>query len=137
MPPLEVVGTSFAMSGTMFRLSSNFRRPSYRFCAKAASTAALMKAGSKEPMSSLSGNRKVWSAASCVPWLAVDPPPHAATRIPIAPTTASDRRARNAPTPLSMVPRSEEHTSELQSRQYLVCRLLLEKKNDNALLYRD
>src|SRR3712207_7413253 len=27
------------------------------------------------------------------------------------------------------VTRSEEHTSELQSRQYLVCRLLLEKKN--------
>src|SRR3712207_7795224 len=27
-------------------------------------------------------------------------------------------------------PRSEEHTSELQSRQYLVCRLLLEKKKD-------
>src|SRR3712207_7219078 len=27
------------------------------------------------------------------------------------------------------MPRSEEHTSELQSRQYLVCRLLLEKKN--------
>src|SRR3712207_6930771 len=27
--------------------------------------------------------------------------------------------------------RSEEHTSELQSRQYLVCRLLLEKKNMN------
>src|SRR3712207_8380475 len=27
------------------------------------------------------------------------------------------------------VSRSEEHTSELQSRQYLVCRLLLEKKN--------
>src|SRR3712207_8141880 len=26
-------------------------------------------------------------------------------------------------------PRSEEHTSELQSRQYIVCRLLLEKKN--------
>src|SRR3712207_8887138 len=26
--------------------------------------------------------------------------------------------------------RSEEHTSEFQSRQYLVCRLLLEKKND-------
>src|SRR3712207_7333422 len=31
--------------------------------------------------------------------------------------------------------RSEEHTSELQSRQYLVCRLLLEKKN-NLLLER-
>src|SRR3989442_11370422 len=27
-------------------------------------------------------------------------------------------------------PRSEEHTSELQSRPHLVCRLLLEKKND-------
>src|SRR3712207_7060242 len=35
-----------------------------------------------------------------------------------------------------VIPRSEEHTSELQSRQYLVCRLLLEKKKittcDNA-----
>src|SRR3712207_7451238 len=30
--------------------------------------------------------------------------------------------------------RSEEHTSELQSRQYLVCRLLLEKKNTNITL---
>src|SRR3712207_7127529 len=29
-------------------------------------------------------------------------------------------------------PRSEEHTSELQSRQYLVCRLLLEKKKKNT-----
>src|SRR3712207_8909012 len=29
-----------------------------------------------------------------------------------------------------MMLRSEEHTSELQSRQYLVCRLLLEKKKD-------
>src|SRR3712207_8130830 len=28
--------------------------------------------------------------------------------------------------------RSEEHTSELQSRQYLVCRLLLEKKNEDT-----
>src|ERR1035437_10615405 len=28
--------------------------------------------------------------------------------------------------------RSEEHTSELQSRQYLVCRLLLEKKNSDS-----
>src|SRR3712207_7068237 len=32
--------------------------------------------------------------------------------------------------------RSEEHTSELQSRQYLVCRLLLEKKNtQHPVLY--
>src|SRR3712207_7413148 len=33
----------------------------------------------------------------------------------------------------AMVVRSEEHTSELQSRQYLVCRLLLEKKNSLAI----
>src|SRR3712207_7080924 len=33
-----------------------------------------------------------------------------------------EKRTRGLPT------RSEEHTSELQSRQYLVCRLLLEKK---------
>jgi len=32
---------------------------------------------------------------------------------------------------LGWLARSEEHTSELQSRQYLVCRLLLEKKNKN------
>src|SRR3712207_7687903 len=31
--------------------------------------------------------------------------------------------------------RSEEHTSELQSRQYLVCRLLLEKKTSTIALY--
>src|SRR3712207_7304933 len=34
-----------------------------------------------------------------------------------------------APTAPVVLRRSEEHTSELQSRQYLVCRLLLEKKN--------
>src|SRR3712207_7168871 len=34
-------------------------------------------------------------------------------------------------------PRSEEHTSELQSRQYLVCRLLLEKKKKNVIRLRD
>src|SRR3712207_7794728 len=36
-----------------------------------------------------------------------------------------------APCPVSGGGRSEEHTSELQSRQYLVCRLLLEKKKNN------
>src|SRR3712207_7830803 len=38
---------------------------------------------------------------------------------------AGRRRVTPLPCP---GPRSEEHTSELQSRQYLVCRLLLEKK---------
>src|SRR3712207_7078120 len=36
----------------------------------------------------------------------------------------------------SAAARSEEHTSELQSRQYLVCRLLLEKKKKSELLKR-
>src|SRR3712207_8244651 len=31
--------------------------------------------------------------------------------------------------------RSEEHTSELQSRQYLVCRLLLDKKNERTIIF--
>src|SRR3712207_8562702 len=38
------------------------------------------------------------------------------------------RRCSEDATTMSPRPRSEEHTSELQSRQYLVCRLLLEKK---------
>src|SRR3712207_7145688 len=53
-----------------------------------------------------------------------------------SPAAAGTRRvrARCAPRPQRGPPRraattrSEEHTSELQSRQYLVCRLLLEKK---------
>src|SRR3712207_7413735 len=36
----------------------------------------------------------------------------------------------------AMLGRSEEHTSELQSRQYLVCRLLLEKKKNNDSYHR-
>src|SRR3712207_6999563 len=35
----------------------------------------------------------------------------------------------------SVLLRSEEHTSELQSRQYLVCRLLLEKKKKNKSIH--
>src|SRR5690606_41570477 len=38
---------------------------------------------------------------------------------------------------LAAVARSEEHTSELQSRENLVCRLLLEKKNDSAYSMRN
>src|SRR5258707_3660038 len=51
-----------------------------------------------------------------------------------APAHADHHGAANAaldPETLE-VARSEEHTSELQSRQYLVCRLLLEKKKDPA-----
>src|SRR3712207_8444826 len=41
----------------------------------------------------------------------------------------------SAPAPItpSTGPRSEEHTSELQSRQYLVCRLLLLEKKTNTI----
>src|SRR3712207_7995045 len=46
-----------------------------------------------------------------------------ARRFPAA--TGTRRAATSASPPAA---RSEEHTSELQSRQYLVCRLLLEKK---------
>src|SRR5215813_943777 len=34
-----------------------------------------------------------------------------------------------------LLPRSEEHTSELQSRPHLVCRLLLEKKKKNNIIF--
>src|SRR5690349_22851902 len=52
--------------------------------------------------------------------------PHAATSC--APVWASPAGSR-----CRSVSRSEEHTSELQSRRDLVCRLLLEKKNDNQI----
>src|SRR3712207_7734141 len=47
------------------------------------------------------------------------------------------RRRGRALAPARLGPpeeRSEEHTSELQSRQYLVCRLLLEKQNNSLML---
>src|SRR5690606_39804669 len=51
------------------------------------------------------------------------PPRHSATRGGAALAAAPARRPNPRP-----APRSEEHTSELQSRENLVCRLLLEKK---------
>src|SRR5438445_7042316 len=42
-------------------------------------------------------------------------------------------RAQSATEAVGLGSRSEEHTSELQSRQYLVCRLLLEKKKYEEL----
>src|SRR5690348_17862294 len=46
---------------------------------------------------------------------------------PPAPARADSRRTAGSPRPCPR-PRSEEHTSELQSPVHLVCRLLLEKK---------
>src|SRR5205809_1229013 len=45
---------------------------------------------------------------------------------PAAPS--SGRASHGSPLTATLPPRSEEHTSELQSRLHLVCRLLLEKK---------
>src|SRR5215217_9526897 len=47
------------------------------------------------------------------------------------PSRAMNQVASRSLRSISPAPRSEEHTSELQSRQYLVCRLLLEKKKKN------
>src|SRR3712207_9252562 len=49
------------------------------------------------------------------------------------PDRAARRPARHRPD----LGRSEEHTSELQSRQYLVCRLLLEKKKNTIIITHD
>src|SRR5258707_12018110 len=66
---------------------------------------------------SLKAAHSVWRA----PWLARG---HQAVRAAEGRRGAVHREHRDALRRL----RSEEHTSELQSRQYLVCRLLLEKK---------
>src|SRR3712207_8260090 len=52
--------------------------------------------------------------------------------LPSSAVTRSPYRPYRRPTRThAALMRSEEHTSELQSRQYLVCRLLLEKKKNN------
>src|SRR3712207_8211583 len=65
----------------------------------------------------------------CAPgptWPACPAWPSPATRSAGIPSASTCRTRRCA--------RSEEHTSELQSRQYLVCRLLLEKKKKHQSL---
>src|SRR3712207_6931324 len=61
-------------------------------------------------------------APTTVTSLTVNSPPRART----------PGMTRRSPDSVATCVRSEEHTSELQSRQYLVCRLLLEKKKFNA-----
>src|SRR3712207_6982816 len=57
---------------------------------------------------------------------------HDALPISGAPAALSPEEKRELDRLLSGFGRSEEHTSELQSRQYLVCRLLLEKKKQQS-----
>src|SRR5258708_22925931 len=70
------------------------------------------------------------AAAPSVPWSKLTrpdfPPDHEWHRLP--PRPASDRLS-----PCPAGSRSEEHTSELQSPDHLVCRLLLEKKKKNNM----
>src|SRR3712207_7414002 len=61
--------------------------------------------------------------------LAVSRPPRCAAPLPLAWLVVFEGRSKGPGGP-----RSEEHTSELQSRQYLVCRLLLEKKKTPHIL---
>src|SRR5947209_14264880 len=53
---------------------------------------------------------------------------HRAGHVADGPDVRGERALPQTSGPSATWPRSEEHTSELQSRQYLVCRLLLEKK---------
>src|SRR5687768_17812785 len=55
--------------------------------------------------------------------------PHASAAPPVAETQSFTMYPADSP-------RSEEHTSELQSRLHLVCRLLLEKKKNQGRRYR-
>src|SRR3712207_9029785 len=54
--------------------------------------------------------------------------PRSISRKPSETSVPKGPWAATGSSPLAPPSRSEEHTSELQSRQYLVCRLLLEKK---------
>src|SRR3712207_8151729 len=79
--------------------------------------------GQRRPVPSLRGERAGAARHRLVRGDAVRDGPH--------------RRGSSAVRPLRFnrnFRRSEEHTSELQSRQYLVCRLLLEKKKKNIKL---
>src|SRR5438445_3310955 len=59
------------------------------------------------------------------------PQAHPSRTPPCSRTPPPASSSANSAPPASPGRRSEEHTSELQSRQYLVCRLLLEKKKYN------
>src|SRR5690606_33620508 len=79
-------------------------------------SAAITAAAAAAPISSSS--RNVWTT-SC-----------STLRVETGDGDRSEKEERKAKLQRLQLPRSEEHTSELQSRENLVCRLLLEKKND-------
>src|SRR5207253_11103902 len=78
-----------------------------------------------------------WSSCSCSPPSSVSASFAGSPACCIHPSCPSPTRSprspwwgpSSSPDPTTRRPRSEEHTSELQSRGHLVCRLLLEKKH--------
>src|SRR3712207_7645324 len=94
------------------------------------STLSLHHALPISPSARRSVPRPAWACARCP---AASSPPTSCTRCGRA--TRSRCSRRRAPSPPTS--RSEEHTSELQSRQYLVCRLLLEKKKRDLSILQD
>src|SRR3712207_8700940 len=85
----------------------------------------LFRSGGDVELEDLAGGRFHHAAA--------DGADHAAVVLGHQPAELPVRPGQFAAQPVGVV-RSEEHTSELQSRQYLVCRLLLEKKNTQRKL---
>src|SRR5438445_8088787 len=84
----------------------------------------------RPPRSTLFPYTTLFRSSGCAPELSLRDRPAAARLRP--PHRARGHRPGAAAVLDEHRPaRSEEHTSELQSRQYLVCRLLLEKKNKN------
>src|SRR3989442_9896749 len=79
---------------------------------------------------SLAWSTQIGLASACVEGLLGRRGERRAVHSPRALSFAQLRPSFGCDTPKSLVGRSEEHTSELQSRPHLVCRLLLEKKKN-------
>src|SRR2546425_983733 len=80
-----------------------------------------------------SASRSSARASVEAPRATVGPAPGAWARAAALPAAPASRPAAEPAPPAAVTPaRSEEHTSELQSLAYLVCRLLLEKKKKRA-----
>src|SRR5690606_41621419 len=81
----------------------------------------------EQPRCALSAPRRAASTARCSPLCSPCPPAPGTSGSPPPATSTTASAMRSAPCATPWRRRSEEHTSELQSRENLVCRLLLEK----------
>src|SRR3712207_8969259 len=91
----------------------------------------------RPPRSTLFPYTTLFRSTRCSAHTTAPLPPRRRKSPAIAAARVSGRVGRGMPRTRAhayrIAPRSEEHTSELQSRQYLVCRLLLEKKTRKYL----